>query len=111
LKYLVLLPAIGTAYVWRNGTGVELPSCTLNSGCAWRCAKLCVSVPLAGISRLRKDDSRTYGELIGVIWLQTSCQPVGIFANTRLLWNWPAVAFPLYFSLIVAQFVATATSP
>ena len=65
-------------------------------------AKLCVSVPLVGTSRLRKNDRRTYGEAIGVIWLQTSCQPVGIFANTRLLWNWPAVAFPLYFSLIVA---------
>ena len=74
-------------------------------------AKLCVSVPLAGISRLRKNDRRTYGEAIGVIWLQISCQPVGIFANTRLLWNWPAVAFPLYFSLIVARLVATATSP
>jgi len=57
LKYLVLLPAIGTAYVWRNGTGVELPSCTLNSGCAWRCAKLCVSVPLAGFSPIKKERS------------------------------------------------------
>jgi hypothetical protein len=61
-------------------------------------AKLCVSVPFAEISRLGKNDRCTYGEVIGVIWLQTSCQPVGIFANTRLLWNWPAVAFPLYFS-------------
>ena len=66
---------------------------------------------LPGFPRLRKNDRRTYGEVIGIIWLQTSCQPVGIFANTRLLWNWPAVAFPLYFSLIVARLVATATSP
>ena len=34
-------------------------------------------VPLAGISRLRKNDRRTYGEVIGLIWLQTSCQVRG----------------------------------
>jgi hypothetical protein len=36
-------------------------------------------VRLARISRLRNNDRRTYGEVTGVIWLQTSCQPVGIF--------------------------------
>jgi len=32
---------------------------------------------LPGFPRLRKNDRRTYGEVIGIIWLQTSCQPVG----------------------------------
>ena len=43
-----------------------------------------------------KNDHRAYGEVTGVIWLQTSCQPVGIFTKTMLLWNWPLVALPLY---------------
>ncbi|PYK79586.1 MAG: hypothetical protein DME40_18505 [Verrucomicrobia bacterium] len=43
LKDLIPLAAIGRAYVWHDGTGVELPSCVLNSGCAWPRAKLCVS--------------------------------------------------------------------
>ena len=58
-------------------------------------AKLCLSGPY-GDFRLRKNDRRTYGEVTGVIWLQTSCQPVGIFTKTMLLWNWPLVALPLY---------------
>jgi len=32
LKDLVPLPAIGRAYVWRDGPGVELRSCALTSG-------------------------------------------------------------------------------
>src|SRR5438128_2709234 len=56
-------------------------------------AKLCVSVPLAGISRLRKNDRRTYGEAIGVIWLQTSCQPVGIL-RTRGCYELAGGGFP-----------------
>ena len=44
---------------------------------------------------VRKND-RAYGEVTGVIWLQISCQPVGIFAKTMLLWNWPLVVLPMY---------------
>src|SRR2546429_9834606 len=68
-------------------------------------------VRLARISRLRKNDRRTYGEVTGVIWLQTSCQPVGIFAKTMLAWNWPLVALPLYCPFSVTRLIATATSP
>ncbi len=68
-------------------------------------------VRLARISRLRKNDRRTYGEVTGVIWLQTSCQPVGIFAKTMLAWNWPLVALPLYWPFSVTRLIATATSP
>jgi hypothetical protein len=58
---------------------------------------------LAGIARLRKNDRRTYGKVTGVIWLQTSCQPVGIFAQTILAWNWPLVALQLYCPFSVAR--------
>jgi len=34
--------------------------------------------------------------MTGVIWLQTSSPPDGSFAQTKLLWNWPLVALPLY---------------
>lgn len=43
MKDLLPLTAIGRAYSWRDGTGVELRPCALNSGCAWFRAKLCVS--------------------------------------------------------------------
>ena len=56
LKYLVLLPAIGSAYVWCDGTGVELPSCALNFRCAWR-LQGSACVPLAGISPIKEERS------------------------------------------------------
>ena len=59
-------------------------------------------MPLAGICRLRKNDRRTYGEVIGSNLVEDQLPAGRHFANMRLLWNWPAVAFPLYFSLIVA---------
>ena len=51
---------------------------------------------LLGFPIKEKPIVRTYGEVTGVIWLQTSCQPLGIFTKTMLLWNWPLVALPLY---------------
>ena len=37
----------------------------------------------------------SYGEVTGVIWLQASCQPVGIFPKTMLAWKWPLMVLPL----------------
>src|SRR4029450_14011642 len=66
---------------------------------------------LPGFPDQGRTDRRTYGDVTGVIWLQISCQPVGIFAKTMLLWNWPLVAFPLYCPFTVTRLIATATSP
>ena len=93
LKYLVPLTAIGSAYVWRDGPGVELLSCALNSGCDWPRAKICLSASCRDFSI---KEERPYGKATGVIWLQTNCQPEGVFAKTMVLWNWPLVALPLY---------------
>ena len=86
------------------------PSAALG-GASNRIVQSSAGVRLARISRLRKNDRRTYGEVTGVIWLQTSCQPVGIFAKTMLAWNWPLVALPLYCPFSVTRLIATATSP
>jgi hypothetical protein len=48
-------------------------------------------------------EERPYGEVTGVIWLQTNCQPEAVFAKTMLLWNWPLVALPLYWPFSVAR--------
>ena len=61
--------------------------------------------------RAKSEDCRAYGEVTGVIWLQTSCQPVGIFTKTMLLWNWPLVDLPLYWPFSVTRLIATATPP
>src|SRR5438105_14838548 len=66
---------------------------------------------LSGFPDQGRTDRRAYGEVTGVIWLQTNCQPEGVFAKTMLLWNWPLVALPLYWPLMVTRLIATAVSP
>src|SRR6266496_4656875 len=96
------VPILARATVVRPQLRMRLASC--------KALRECV-LHLAWISRLRKNDRRTYGEVTGVIWLQTSCQPVGIFTQTMLAWNWPLVALPLYCPFNVTRLIATATSP
>ena len=74
-------------------------------------AKLCVSASCLEFPVWGKDDRCAYGEVTGVIWLQISCQPVGVFAKTMLLWNWPLVVLPLSCPFSVTRLIATATSP
>jgi hypothetical protein len=59
------------------------PCAFSNSGCAWSRAKLCVSASYRNFPI--KDDRRTYGDVTGVIWLEASCQPDGVFTQTWLL--------------------------
>src|SRR6266576_537319 len=66
---------------------------------------------LSGFPDQGRTDRRAYGEVTGVFWLQTNCQPEGVFAKTMLLWNWPLVALPLYWPLMVTRLIATAVSP